>query len=70
MLLCYYVSTKTNSFNAQFTGQIWKANPDDYTSLISVVSIGKWIRTGCLINLSSERDNILLVAKPLGDEHE
>lgn len=64
------MSTKISSFNAQFTAQILKGNPDDYTALISVVSIGNWIPTGCLINMSSERDNILLVTKPLGDECE
>lgn len=70
MLLYYYVSTKKNSFNAQFTAQILKGNPDDYIALISVVSIGNWITAGCLTNMSSERDNILLVTKPLGDKCE
>ena len=59
-----------NWFNALFTAQILKGKPDDYTALISVVSIGNWITAGCLINMSSERDNILLVTKPLGDKCE
>lgn len=59
-----------NSFNAQFTAQNMKGNPDDYTALISVVSIGNWITAGCLINMSSKWDDILLVTKPLGDECE
>lgn len=63
MLLCHYLSTKINCFNAQFTAQILKGKADDYTALISVVSIGNWIATGCLINITSERDNFLLVTK-------
>lgn len=59
-----------NSFNAQLTAQILKGNLDDYTALISVVSIGNWITAGWLINMSSERDNILPVTKPLGDKCE
>lgn len=59
-----------NSFNAQFTAQMLKGDLDDYTALISLVSIGNGITAGCLINMTSKRDNILLVTKPLGDECE
>lgn len=68
MLQFYYASTEMNRFNALFTAHILKGKPDDYTALISVVSIGNWITAGCLINMSSERYNILPVTKPLGDE--
>lgn len=68
MLLEYYVSTQTNSFNAQFRAQILKENP--VMAFISAVSIGNWITAGCLINMSSKRDNVLLVTKPLGDKCE
>lgn len=42
-----------------------KGNTDSYIALISVVSIGNRITAGCLINMSSERDNILLVTTRL-----
>lgn len=53
-----------SSFNTQFTAQ-------SKTQMIlepSVVSIGNWITTGCLVNMSKERYNILLVTNPLGDK--
>lgn len=56
------------SFSTQFTAQ--RANPDDFFFFflqLAVVSIGNWFTTGCLVNMSRVRFNILLVTKPSGN---
>lgn len=68
MLLYFDASTTKNCFNAQLTAQVSERNAEDYIGLISVVSIGNGITAVCFTNTSSERDNILPVTKPLGDE--